>query len=244
MRLEEVKGIKNLDFNIPERQLSIIHEGSPDKILESLVPLNFGASIKSTIHAESFVEKSSANDSDESHLLKKLFAVNAGMFLVELILGLVAESIGLISDSFDMLADSGVYLISLYAVGKSLQMKKKSAFTNGIFQIVIGVGILLETVRRFIYGSDPEPSYMVAVSLIALMANIYCLVLLSKHKNGEVHLKASYICSSTDVMANIGVIIAGVLVFILNSPYPDLVIGLVVTGIVMKGALSILQLAK
>lgn len=244
MRLEEVQGIKNLDFNIPERELSVIHEGSPDKLLESLIPLNFDASIKSTIKTESIDADYTSNAHDESRLLKKLFAINAVMFLFELILGLVAESIGLISDSFDMLADSGVYLISLYAVGKTIQVKKKSALTNGIFQIIIGVGILLETVRRFIYGSDPEPSYMIAVSLVALMANVYCMVLLSKHKNGEVHLKASYICSSTDVMANMGVIIAGALVFFLKSPYPDLVIGLIVTGIVMRGALSILQLAK
>ncbi len=244
MRLEEVQGIKNLDFNIPERELSVIHEGSPDNILESLMPLNFDTSIKSTIQTESIDVDDTSNANDESYLLKNLFAINAIMFLFELIFGLVAESIGLISDSFDMLADSGVYLISLYAVGKTIQVKKKSALTNGIFQIIIGIGILLETVRRFIYSSDPEPSYMIAVSLIALVANVYCMVLLSKHKNGEVHLKASYICSSTDVMANMGVIIAGVLVFLLGSPYPDLAIGLIVTGIVMRGAFSILQLAK
>jgi Co/Zn/Cd efflux system component len=85
---------------------------------------------------------------------------------------------------------------------------------------------------------------MILVSLIALSANVYCLVLLSKHKDGEVHLKASYICSSSDVMANIGVIIAGVLVFLMKSPYPDLIIGTIVTFIVLKGARSILQLAK
>jgi Co/Zn/Cd efflux system component len=245
MKLDEVEGIKNLDFNIPQRQLSIIHDGSPDLILKALIPLKFGVTIMSSANADLTTETiSSIDTAGEFKLLKNLMAINASMFFVELIIGVYAESMGLISDSLDMLADSGVYLISLYAVGKSLQVKKKSALTNGIFQIVLGLGIIFETIRRFIYGSDPEPAYMVLISLIALAANVYCLVLLSKYKEGEVHLKASYICSSTDVMANIGVIIAGVLVYLTKSPYPDLIIGIIVTGIVLRGAGSILQLAK
>lgn len=245
LRLNEVEGIKKLDFNIPQRQLSILHEGDPDSILEALIPLNFGTTIKSSVVADPTIQTASElGTQDESSLLKKLIYINAGMFLVELFIGIFAESMGLISDSLDMLADSGVYLISLYAVGKSIQVKKKSALTNGVFQIILGTGILLETIRRFLYGSDPEPTFMILISLIALGANVYCLALLSKHKDGESHLKASYICSSTDVMANIGVIIAGVLVFVMKSPYPDLIIGIIVTGIVLRGATSILQLAK
>lgn len=245
MRLEEVQGIRNLDFDIPQRQLSILHEGSPEAILRALIPLNFDATIKSSMNVDLASVNLSINDTyGESRLLKKLIAINAGMFLIELIIGLFAESMGLISDSLDMLADSGVYLISLYAVGKSLQIKKKSALMNGLFQIILGLGIIVETIRRFIYGSDPEPTYMILISLIALAANVYCLAVLSKHKDGEVHLRASYICSSTDVMANIGVIIAGALVYLTKSPYPDLVIGIIVTGIVLKGAGSILQLAR
>lgn len=235
LRLEEVPSINNLDFNIPQRQLSIIHEGSPNPILCALIPLSFGAAIHSSTEIKYGNEPILTIDSiGESNLLKKLIFINAGMFFVELMVGVFAESIGLISDSLDMLADSGVYLISLYAVGKTIQVKKKSAFVNGIFQIFLGTSILLETMRRFIYGSNPEPIYMILVSLIALSANVYCLVLLSKHKDGEVHMRASYICSSSDVMANIGVIIAGVLVFLMKSPYPDLIIGTIVTCIVLR----------
>lgn len=245
LRLEEVQGIKNLEFNIPQRQLSILHDGSPETILEALGPLNFGAVLKSSMGIDSAqVDFPLDHARRESQLLKKLVSINAGMFFIELAVGFYAESMGLISDSLDMLADSGVYLISLYAVGKSLQVKKKSALANGVFQILLGAGIILETVRRFVYGSDPEPTYMILVSLIALAANGYCLALLSEHKEGEVHLKASYICSSTDVMANIGVTVAGALVFLTKSPYPDLLIGIIVTGIVLRGARSILQLAK
>jgi Co/Zn/Cd efflux system component len=85
---------------------------------------------------------------------------------------------------------------------------------------------------------------MVVISLAALAANIYCLYLLSGHKEKGVHMKASYICSSTDVIANAGVIAAGALIYMTKSSIPDLVIGLIVTGFVLRGAISILKIAK
>jgi Co/Zn/Cd efflux system component len=243
MKLEDMLSIKHMDFNIPDRLLTIIHEGDASKILEKLIPLNFGASLKESIQTESSVSFES-DSTNEAKVLKLLLLINGGMFFVEFILGYFAESMGLISDSFDMLADASVYMISLYAVGKSLEAKKKSASINGYFQIILGLGVLIETIRRFIYGSHPEPSFMIVVSLVALAANVYCLYLLSAHKEGGAHMKASYICSSTDVMANAGVILAGVLVAITKSSIPDLVIGVIVALIVLRGARAILKIAE
>ena len=245
LRLDEIKEIKKLEFDLKTRRLTVFHIGNSTHILSFLAPLNFGAVI---FHSEEVHEDlgspDDVNHEEESRVLKLLLAINGGMFLIEFITGIMADSMGLISDSLDMLADASVYLISLYAVGKTLALKKRSARVNGYFQIVLGLGVLIETIRRFIYGSDPEPNYMILISACALFANIYCLLLLSKHKEGGVHMRASYICSSTDVMANTGVIIAGVLVFLTQSPYPDLFIGMIVTGIVLRGAFAILGLAR
>lgn len=243
LKLDNMTSIKHMDFNLPERLLTINHEGGPDEILEKLIPLNFGASLRDSvaIEANSTIDD---NLSEEAKVLKLLLLINGLMFLIEFSLGVYAESIGLVSDSFDMLADASVYMISLFAVGKSLELKKKSASLNGYFQMIIGIGVLIETLRRFIYGSNPEPSYMIAVSFVALAANIFCLYLLSRHKEKGVHMKASYICSSTDVMANAGVILAGILVILTNSGIPDLMIGLIIVFIVMRGARSILKIAQ
>lgn len=243
MKLEDMPTIKQMEFNIQERLLTVTHEGEAVKILERLTPLNFGASLKESAQTDANLTLD-IDSTGEAKVLKLLLLINGGMFFIEFILGIFAESMGLISDSFDMLADASVYMISLYVVGKSVESKKKSASVNGYFQIILGVGVLVETLRRFIYGSDPEPSYMIAVSVVALAANIYCLYLLSAHKEGGAHMKASYICSSTDVMANAGVILAGVLVMVTRSGIPDLVIGMIVAVIVLRGANAILKVAK
>ena len=180
----------------------------------------------------------------EAKVLIILLLINAAMFVVEISVGLFAQSTGLIADSMDMLADASVYAISLYAVGRSLTVKNKAAYISGIMQISLGLLVLLDITRRFIYGSEPESSLMMIFGLIALVANTLCLILIYKHRHGDVHMRASWIFSTNDVIANIGVIISGGLVAWLASPYPDLIIGLLISAIVIRGGLSIIKDSK
>lgn len=65
---------------------------------------------------------------------------------------------------------------------------------------------------------------------------------ITKSKSKEAHMEASMIFTSNDVIINLGVIVAGVLVFVTESKLPDLIIGLIVFVIVVRGALRILKL--
>lgn len=95
---------------------------------------------------------------------------------------------------------------------------------------------------RFLFDSEPEPALMMGIALLALVANVSCLALLARHREGGVHMKASWIFSTNDVLANIGVIIAGALVAWTGSNYPDLVIGALIAMLVLNGARRILRL--
>ena len=144
--------------------------------------------------------------------------------------GLISQSMGLIADSLDMLADSFVYAINLFAVGGTLTRKKRIAKLAGYFQIVLAIIGFVEVLRRF-FGADglPDFSTMIFVSILALMANGICLYLLQKSKSKkEAHIKASMIFTSNDVIINLGVIVAGLLVHWLHSNKPDLIIGSIV----------------
>ena len=85
---------------------------------------------------------------------------------------------------------------------------------------------------------------MLLVGVVALAANVACLMIIHRHRDGGVHMKASWIFSANDVLANFGVILAGVLVLVYGSNYPDLVIGAIIGVIVLIGAFRILRLAK
>jgi Co/Zn/Cd efflux system component len=166
----------------------------------------------------------------------------AQCFFLEIALGLFAQSTGLIADSLDMFADAAVYGLSLYAVGRAATMKVKAAHLAGWLQLILAIGALTEVVRRFLFGSEPASELMMGVGLLALAANVTCLVLVSRKRDRGAHMTASYIFSANDVIANLGVITAGALVAWTGSAYPDLIIGAMIGLIVMNGARRILQL--
>lgn len=173
-----------------------------------------------------------------------LLLINAVMFLVELAVGWYAESTGLLADSLDMLADAGVYGLSLYAVGKGLQRQSSVAYISGLLQIVLGTGVLLEVLRRFLFGSQPESVLMMGVATLALVANISCLWILSGHRNAGVHMRASWIFSTNDLLANVGVILSGGLVWVFGSRYPDLAVGALISGVIVRAGFNIIKEAK
>jgi Co/Zn/Cd efflux system component len=183
-------------------------------------------------------------DNEQKQVLYLLLVINATMFVAEMSLGWTAESTSLIADSLDMLADAIVYSIGLYAVGKAASDKAKVALLSGYFQAALGGLIILDIVRRIVLGSEPLPAFMMVVGLVALIANVVCLLLIQQHKDGEVHMRASWIFSANDVIANTGIIISGGLVWWLDSRWPDIIIGAVIALVIFRGAWLIVKDAR
>jgi Co/Zn/Cd efflux system component len=182
-----------------------------------------------------------ARNDQERQTLRIVLGINAFMFAFELGLGLLAQSAGLVADSLDMFADASVYSISLYAVGRSAALKTRAARLSGLSQICLALLVLTDVVRRFILGSDPVSGLMMGVGVIALIANAICLRLIAKHRDDGVHMRASLIFSRSDVIANAGVILSGALVRVLDSRYPDLIIGLIIGSVVLHGGIRIMK---
>ncbi|MDK6076269.1 cation transporter [Massilia varians] len=244
MALADVGGIQSLNFDLSQRQLQVTHTSEVDPILHRLGPLKLGAHLIGS-QPDSSQEDSGADkagDTAEAKTLRMLLAINAVMFVVEMVWGLIAESTGLVADSLDMFADAAVYGLALYAVGRTAALKTHAAHLAGWLQMVLALGALSEVIRRAFFGSEPESALMMGVGAVALVANVTCLVLIAKKRDRGAHMKASYIFSANDVIANIGVIAAGALVTWTGSPYPDLIVGTVIGVIVLTGARRILKL--
>lgn len=173
--------------------------------------------------------------------LRTLLLLNGAMFVVEASVGLAVESMGLVADGLDMGADAVVYGLAFLAAGGAATAKLRAARLAGWAQLGLAALAIGEVGRRITSGSDPDPTWMIGVSLLALVVNVVCLLVLRRHRDGEVHLQAAWIFSSTDAQANLGVIAAGGLVALTGSGTPDLVIGLIVALLVLRGALRIRQ---
>ncbi len=243
MKLDGISSIAHLDFDIPNRILTVFHNGHIDQIEMSVIELNLGGKKISTEQTDQTNFKENTN---QKKLLWTVLGINFTFFVIEMTTGLISKSMGLVADSLDMLADSFVYGISLFAVGGTLIKKKRIAKLAGYFQIILAIIGFVEVLRRF-FGAEklPDFSTMIIVSIFALIANGICLYLLQKSKSKEeAHMKASMIFTSNDVVINLGVITAGILVNGLNSNKPDLVIGTIVFVLVIQGAIRILKLGK
>ena len=241
MKLDDVKAIRKLDFDLSARRLTVYHEGKLYTIENTIHELKLNSRLLKTEQTDEDVDDSSVQKS----LLWIVLLINFSFFVIEVLFGFISGSMGLVADSLDMLADAIVYGLSLIAVGAAFARKKSVAKISGYFQLFLALLGFLEVIRRFI-GVETLPDFrtMITVSTLALIANSVCLYLLQRSKNQEVHIKATMIFTSNDVIINLGVITAGVLVNWLNSGIPDLTIGAIVFIIVTRGAFKILSLAK
>lgn len=244
MKLASVEGIRQLIFNIPNRKLSVFHQdGNLQQIKEHLDELNLNTTLLSSRETEETI--AIVKENVEKTILWWVLGINATFFVIEMVTGIISRSMGLVADSLDMLADAFVYGLSLMAVGKALQRKKQVARISGYLQMLLALIGFAEVIRRFLGVDDiPDHTTMLVVSAMALGANTICLWLLNKAKSNEAHIKASWIFTSNDIIVNLGVICAAVLVIFTKSNIPDLIVGALVFALVMRGAFRILQLSK
>ncbi len=242
LKLDGVPEIKHLKFDLQNRQLTVFHDGQLELIDRLLSELNLGSKKLATEQTESV---DFAEENNQRKLLWMVLGINFAFFIIEMTTGFISKSMGLVADSLDMLADAFVYGISLLAVGATINRKKSIAKLAGYVQITLAVIGFMEVLRRF-FGDEKLPDFftMVLVSVFALIANGICLYLLQKSKSKEAHMQASMIFTSNDVIINLGVITAGILVHWLNSSKPDLIIGTIVFILVIQGAIRILKLSK
>lgn len=244
MKLDGLPQVKGLDFNLPERKLTVHHDSGLAALEASLLSLRLGEALLSHEEDIEFDEKPS-DERSERKILIAAFAINFGFFAAELIAGLLSYSMGLIADSLDMLADALVYGLSLAAVGGTLARKKNVARMSGYFQLLLATLGIVEVLRRF-FGSEnvPDSLSMILVSCVALGGNVLTLYILSKNKSQEAHMKASKIFTSNDVLVNLLVIVSGIFVYALHSRVPDLVAGGFIFLVVANGARRILAISK
>ena len=180
----------------------------------------------------------------ERRVLRIALVLNAAMAVIGGFAGWIAQSTGLLADALDMLSDATAYAIALMAIGRSALFKTKAATLSGGILLVLGVGVLIEVGRRMIYGAEPVSEWMIATATLSLVVNLVVMRMLAPMKSGEVHLRATWLFTRADVVANLGVILAGILVLWLAAPYPDFIIGALIGLYVIKEAIEILRDAR
>jgi Co/Zn/Cd efflux system component len=177
----------------------------------------------------------------QARVLWIVLVINAIMFVLEMSVGLLARSVALQADSLDMLGDTLVYGFSLYVVARSARWRAGAALLKGGIMAAFGVGVLLEAFSRLSAPAVPIAPLMGGMALLALLANAVCLALLTRHRADDINLRSTWLCSRNDIVANVGVLLAAGAVVLTRSMWPDLIISLVITGVFLQSAASVIN---
>lgn len=180
-----------------------------------------------------------ARQADQRRVLVIVFVINAVMFVVGFGAGIVAGSTALMADATDMLGDALVYAVSLYALARSDRWKAGAALFKGLFILALGVGVAINVAVKIQSGVPPSSMLMLVFGGLALVANLVCLRLLWRFRAQDVNMASTFECSRNDVISNVGVLVAALLVAWLASPWPDIVIGSAMAVLFLRSALRV-----
>jgi cation diffusion facilitator family transporter len=181
-----------------------------------------------------------AKQTDQRRVLVTVLVINAVMFVLEFGAGIVAGSTALMADATDMLGDALVYGVSIYAIARSDRWKAGAAMFKGVFILALGIGIVLNVIAKVQSGIPPSSTLMLVFGGLALVANLACLRLLWRFRSHDVNMASTFECSRNDVVSNVGVLVAAGAVALLNSPWPDTIIGSAMAVLFLRSSLRVM----
>jgi cation diffusion facilitator family transporter len=177
----------------------------------------------------------------QRRVLRVVLWINLGMFVAELVAGLIAHSTALLADSVDMLGDAIVYGFSLYVIARAPLWQHRAALLKGLIMAGFGIGIAAEVASKLARGLTPEAGIMWAVAVVALVANAYVLALLWRRRADDINMRSAWLCSRNDVIANGGVLLAALGVGWSGSAWPDILVGLAIAALFATSAAGVIR---
>lgn len=176
----------------------------------------------------------------QRRVFRTVLGINLGMFVLESVAGMLAYSTALLADSVDMLGDAIVYGFSLYVIGRGAPWQARAALLKGGIMAAFGVGILAQVAFKIHLGLVPTADVMGVVGMMALVANLFCLMLLWQRRGDDINMRSAWLCSRNDVIANVGVLVAALAVRLTGSPWPDIAIGLLIAALFGRSAVAVI----
>lgn len=182
----------------------------------------------------------SPQSAGERRALAVAFLLNVAVAISLGVAGFMADSSGLLANAVDNASDAAVYAMSYYAVNRGAAWKARAARVSGVMLLVLCALVVADVARRLIVGAEPASMMMMVMTMLAAIVNLICLRVLRAFRHADINLRAAWTFSVNDLLSNLGVLLAGMLVAILGRSWPDLVVGLAIAVVAARGGLEIL----
>jgi len=179
-----------------------------------------------------------------SKIIRLVMILNLSYFLIEFTVALSIHSVSLFADSIDFLEDGFVNLLILLAMNWSLKKRSRVGMALAMILLLPGIATLWTAWSQFHFHYLQQPIPLTLTGIGALVVNFTCALMLAryrKHAGSLTH--AAFLSARNDVLANIAIIIAGIIMFFFNSIWPDLVVGIGIAALNLDAAQQVWRAA-
>ena len=170
---------------------------------------------------------------------------NLTYFFVEFIAANNIHSSSLFADSIDFLEDASINILIFLALGWSIKSKARLGKCLAMILVIPALAFLYTIWQKFNMPSVPDPSILSLTGFGALLVNLTCTFILMRFRNYQGSLtRAAFFSARNDALANIGIIIAGLIGYIWVSMWPDLIVGFLIMAINLDAAKEIWEASE
>lgn len=171
-------------------------------------------------------------------------ALNLIGFFGEFIVGCIIGSASLFADAADFLEDFLINALVLAALRWSAKGRRKASYGLAGLILIPALASFGMAIWKIINGAIPEPLALSGTALVAMVINLVCAVLLIQLRHGSALTRGAWLAARNDVAANILIIGAGLLMMVWASPWPDIVVGILIGAINLRAAAEVFEQAR
>jgi Co/Zn/Cd efflux system component len=169
--------------------------------------------------------------------------LNLAMLFIEGSAGLWIGSAALLADAGDFLEDAVVLGLAFVAIGWSVRARATAGLLQGFAMAGVGIGAIVQIVRRILEGGAPSSAVMGGVAALALIVNGYCAYRLIRFRSGDASMRAIWLSTRNDAMLNVLTVVAAVFIAVTRSGWPDIIAGAVIATVNLLGSIEVISAA-
>lgn len=166
--------------------------------------------------------------------------LNTVITVSQIIGGLLSGSLSLLSDALHNFTDVISLLISYIAtvLSKKEASTKRTfgykraeiiaAFINSSTLIIVAIILIIEAIKRFSHPQEIESELVIWLSLLAILANGFSVLLIKKHAENNMNMRSAYLHLLTDMLASVAVLFGGLLMKFYHLYWIDAVLTLII----------------
>jgi Co/Zn/Cd efflux system component len=164
--------------------------------------------------------------------------LNLGYFGIEFAVAIAIGSVSLFADSVDFLEDASINLLIAVAIGWPLRWRARVGMALAAILLVPAMATLWAAWSKLNVPAAPDPTPLTATALGALAVNLSCALMLARYRSHSGSItRAAFLSARNDAIANIAIMIAGVVTaFVWKSAWPDLIVGIAIGAVNMDAA--------